>query len=40
MARLYRGNSDYYNSSPDMLLALSQDAMASGIQNALMGRPT
>lgn len=40
MARLYRDNPDYYNSSPDMLLALSQDAMATGIQNALMGRPT
>lgn len=40
MAKLYRGNPDYYNSSPDMLLALSQDAMATGIQNALMGRPT
>ena len=40
MARLYRDNPDYYNSSPDMLLALSQDAMASGIEKALMGRPT
>jgi hypothetical protein len=40
MARLYRDNPDYYNSSPDMLVALSQDAMASGIQKALMGRPT
>jgi hypothetical protein len=40
MARLYRDNPDYYNSSPDMLLALSQDAMASGIERALMGRPT
>jgi hypothetical protein len=40
MARLYRDNPDYYNSSPDMLVALSQDAMASGIQNALIGRPT
>jgi hypothetical protein len=40
MARLYRDNPDYYNSSPDMLVALSQDAMASGIQNALLGRPT
>lgn len=40
MARLYRDNPDYYNSSPDMLVALSQDAMASGIQSALMGRPT
>jgi hypothetical protein len=28
MARLYRDNPDYYNSSPDMLLALSQDAFA------------
>ena len=40
MARLYRDNHDYYNSSPDMLLALSQDAMASGIEKALIGRPT
>jgi hypothetical protein len=40
MARLYSDNSDYYNSSPDMLLALSHDAMASGIEQALMGRPT
>jgi hypothetical protein len=40
MARLYRDNSDYYNSSPDMLLALSHDAMASGIEQALTGRPT
>ncbi len=40
MARLYRDNSDYYNSSPDMLLALSHDAIASGIEQALMGRPT
>ena len=40
MARLYRDNPDYYNSSPDMLLALSQDAMASGIEKALIGRPT
>jgi hypothetical protein len=39
MAKLYRDNPDYYNSSPDMLVALSQDAMASGIQSALMGRP-
>jgi hypothetical protein len=40
MARLYRDNPDYYNSSPDMLLTLSQDAMASGIEKALVGRPT
>ena len=40
MARLYRDNPDYYNSSPDMLLALSHDAMASGIEKALVGRPT
>jgi hypothetical protein len=40
MARLYRDNSDYYNSSPDMLLSLSHDAMAPGIEKALMGRPT
>ena len=40
MARLYRDNPDYYNSSPDMLLSLSHDAMASGIEKALMGRPT
>jgi hypothetical protein len=40
MARLYRDNPDYYNSSPDMLIALSQDAMASGLQNALVGRPS
>lgn len=39
MARLYRDNPDFYNSSPDMLLSLAQDAKASGIQNALMGRP-
>ncbi len=39
MARLYHDNPDYYNSSPDMLVALSQDAMASGIQTALLGRP-
>ena len=40
MTRLYRDQPDNYNSSPNMLLALSQDAMASGIQNALMGRST
>lgn len=40
MARLYRDNPDYYNSSPDMLLSLSHDAMASGIEKALMGRPS
>ena len=40
MARLYRDNPDYYNSSPDMLLNLSHDAMASGIEKALVGRPT
>ena len=40
MARLYRDNPDYYNSSPDMLLTLSHDAMASGIEKALVGRPT
>jgi len=40
MARLYRDNPDYYNSSQDMLLTLSHDAMASWIEKALMGRPT
>jgi len=40
MTRLYRDQPDSYNSSPDMLLALSQDAGASGIQNALTGRST
>jgi len=40
MAKLYRDNPDYYNSSPDMLLALSHDAMASGIEKALAGRST
>lgn len=39
MARLYRDHPDFYNSSPDMLLSLAQDAKASGIRNALMGRP-
>lgn len=39
MARLYNDNTDYYNSSPDMLLSLAQDTMSPGIQNALMGRP-
>lgn len=39
MAQLYRADPDRYNSAPDMLYALAQDANATGMQGALSGRP-
>jgi hypothetical protein len=39
MAKLYRSNPDYYNSTPDMLMSLAQDAGATKLQGALSGRP-
>jgi hypothetical protein len=38
MAKLYQADPDRYNSAPDMLYSLAQDATATGIQNALQGR--
>jgi hypothetical protein len=40
MAKLYHANPDRYNSAPDMLYSLAQDATAMGIQNVLRGRST
>jgi hypothetical protein len=39
MAKLYQSNPDYYNSTPDMLMSLSQDAGATKLQGVLSGRP-
>jgi hypothetical protein len=39
MAQLYQADPDRYNSAPDMLYALAQDANATGMQSALSGRP-
>ena len=39
MAKLYQANPDYYNSTPDMLISLAQDAGATKLQGALSGRP-
>jgi len=39
MAQLYQADPDRYNSAPDMLYALAQDANATGMQDALSGRP-
>jgi hypothetical protein len=39
MAQLYQADPDRYNSAPDMLYALAQDANAMGMQGALSGRP-
>jgi hypothetical protein len=39
MARLYRADPDRYNSTPDMLYSLAQDATATGMQGILKGRP-
>ncbi len=39
MAKLYQSNPDYYNSTPDMLMSLAQDAGATKLQGALSGRP-
>ncbi len=39
MAKLYQADPDRYNSAPDMLYALAQDANAAGMQGALSGRP-
>ena len=39
MAKLYQANPDYYNSTPDMLMSLAQDAGATKLQGALSGRP-
>jgi hypothetical protein len=39
MAKLYQADPDRYNSVPDMLYALAQDANATGMQGALSGRP-
>jgi hypothetical protein len=39
MAQLYQADPDRYNSAPDMLYALAQDANATGMQAALSGRP-
>jgi len=39
MAQLYQAHPDRYNSAPDMLYALAQDANAAGMQGALSGRP-
>lgn len=39
MAQLYHADPDRYNSAPDMLYALAQDANATGLQGALSGRP-
>ena len=39
MAQLYQADPDRYNSAPDMLYALAQDANAAGMQGALSGRP-
>jgi hypothetical protein len=38
MARLYQSNPDYYNSTPDILVSLAEDAGATNIQSALSGR--
>jgi len=38
MAQLYQADPDRYNSAPDMLYALAQDANATGMQGALSGR--
>lgn len=38
MAKLYRSNPDFYNSTPDMLLSLAQDAGATQLHGALSGR--
>ncbi len=37
MAKLYQSNPDYYNSTPDMLMSLAQDAGATKLQGALSG---
>jgi hypothetical protein len=39
MAQLYQADPDRYNSAPDMLYALAQDANATAMQGALSGRP-
>ena len=39
MAKLYQSNPDYYNSTPDILMSLAQDAGATKLQGALSGRP-
>ena len=39
MAKLYQSNPDYYNSTPDMLMSLAQDAGATKFQRVLSGRP-
>jgi hypothetical protein len=39
MAKLYQSNPDYYNSTPDMLVSLAQDAGATKFQGVLSGRP-
>ena len=39
MAKLYQSNPDYYNSTPDMLMSLAQDAGATKFQGVLSGRP-
>ena len=39
MAQLYQADPDRYNSAPDLLYALAQDANATGMQGALSGRP-
>jgi hypothetical protein len=39
MAKLYHSNPDYYNSTPDMLMSLAQDAGATKFQGILSGRP-
>jgi hypothetical protein len=38
MAKLYQSNPDYYNSTPDMLMSLAQDAGATKLQQTLSGR--
>jgi hypothetical protein len=38
MAKLYQANPDRYNSAPDMLYSLAQDATATGIQSVLQRR--
>jgi hypothetical protein len=38
MAKLYQADPDRYNSAPDMLYSLAQDATATGIQNVLQRR--
>ena len=39
MAQLYQADPDRFNSAPDMLYALAQEANATGMQGALSGRP-